>query len=435
MLMPDDRPDLGATDPVTGLPTRQMLAALATQTAMTSALIGVLDIDRFREINLHAGHAGGDQVLAAIAARLREHLGDSGIILRLGDDEFAFVASASHWPRIADCLMRLLSRLAEPVQTLEGPLQVTVSVGVARYPQDDPQIGRVFAHAEMALGLAKAHGGNGFSLYTPGMQRRASRSHALLARLRLAVEREEFLLHYQPQVDMRSGNLIGWESLLRWQPAEGKMRFPGEFIGLLEESGLIIPVGEWVTEQAARQGVRWRSAGLSDRRIAVNLSARQLRLPHIGEQMIRIVSATGWPMDGMEFEVTESMLQQDITRTTSALQQLRDRGASVAMDDFGTGFAALDLLRRMPCDRIKIDRVFLQEQLPRDAAILQSVRRLGEDLGMCVLVEGIETAAQESFLLELGFRNAQGYFYARPMAPDDCLRWASSRSYIAPPPS
>ncbi|MEN6587571.1 MAG: EAL domain-containing protein [Sulfuricella sp.] len=411
-------------DALTELPNRHLLEdrlfqALATASA-NNALVAVLhlDLDRFKTINDTFGHAFGDKLLQAVAKRLAGNVRGSDTIARFSGDEFAVVLTDVGSQENAVLVARkILDTLARPF-SLEGhEVFITPGIGIAFYPIDAANKDDLLRNADTAMSYAKAQGGNCYHFYNPDMNSGVSQRLSLETGLRYALERNEFLLYYQPQVDLRSGKIIGMEALLRWQHPERGLVSPVEFIPLLEETGLIVPVGEWVLRTACAQNSAWLAAGLPRMRMAVNLSAHQFRQSNLTDVVCLALEESGLEAELLELEVTESIMIHDLQTTLTTLNQLHVIGIQISIDDFGTGYSSLSYLKRLPISKIKIDQSFVRDICddPDDAAIADAVISLGHSLKMQVIAEGVETVAQLEYLRAHGCDEFQGYYFSRPV--------------------
>ncbi|MHB1292355.1 MAG: putative bifunctional diguanylate cyclase/phosphodiesterase [Sulfuricella sp.] len=414
-------------DPVTNLPNRLLLCDRLKQ-AMVHAqrddkLVAVMamDLDRFKIINDTFGHPVGDRLLHAVAERLANHVREGDTVARMGGDEFTFVLTDlddSH--HAGDVARKILRSLADAPFTLEDKeIFISSSMGISVYPWDGHDTTTLVKNADAALYHAKGEGRNNFQYYAREMNASAMQRLTLENALRRALEREEFLLYYQPQVDLASGRIIGMESLLRWQHPERGLVAPGEFIPLLEETGLIVPVGEWVLHTACRQGCAWQQLGFPPMRIAVNLSALQFRQPDLVGMVARILAETGLDPGSqeLEFELTESLLMKNVEETSATLHRLHEMGVKLSIDDFGTGYSSLSYLKRFPLNSLKIDQSFVRDlsSNPDDAAIVSAIIALGHGLKLSVIAEGVETAGQLAYLREMKCDEMQGFLFSRPV--------------------
>jgi diguanylate cyclase (GGDEF)-like protein len=415
---------LARRDYLTGLPNRALLAerlehSLALADRETRRLAALfLDLDRFKHINDSLGHSVGDLLLKQVAQRLSDVVRREDTLVRMGGDEFVVLMENLHHERDAALLAdKLIQALADPMEVNGLPLYLTTSIGISLYPRDARNAEGLISNADAAMYRAKACGGNTYQFYTPELTRIAHEQVTLVGELKYALERQELRLLYQPQVGIADDRLFGIEALLRWQRDGIEVAIPERIIPLAEETGLIIPIGEWVLRQACVQARIWLDAGLVLERISVNLAGPQLQRGSILATVERILADTGLPPDKLELEVTESFVMGQEDAAISTLRELRRMGVSIAVDDFGTGFSSLSRLKHLPIDRLKIDRSFVQD-LPHDAddaAIVRAIIALGHSLGLRVIAEGVETAAQAQFLLQEGCHEGQGYHFGKPV--------------------
>ena len=414
---------LALHDPLTGLPNRALLLDRLGQALAHArregglAAVFLLDLDRFKEINDTLGHPVGDQLLGAVASRIAGAVRASDTLARLGGDEFALVQPKLTQPADAAALAaKILGTFAAPFQLDGHEVHVATSIGIALFPQDGPDPDVLLKNADLALYRAKAQGRDRFRLFEPAMDEEAQARRRLERELRQALERGEFVLHYQPQLELATGRFAGVEALVRWHHPERGLVPPGAFIPAAEASGLIRPLGAWVLREACRQANAWHGRGW-ELSVAVNLSPAQLRqngvLPMIGEAL----AATGLEPARLELEITEGVLMENVQHKGDGfLRGLAADGVRLAIDDFGTGYSSLAYLKHLPVDTIKIDRSFVRDlgRHPRDEALVRGIVMLGQSLGKRVVAEGVENATQLSLLRELGCDQAQGFFIARP---------------------
>ncbi|HJW81879.1 MAG TPA: EAL domain-containing protein [Acidiferrobacterales bacterium] len=414
-------------DTLTDLPNRVLLGQRLTkaieEAEHSERLVAVLfiDLDRFKVINDTLGHDSGDELLKVVARRLSEAVRPGDTVARYGGDEFVIVlANVAHIDDVTRVVHKILGRLS-PAITIGGrELFVTPSIGVTLFPFDDDTSDELLRNADSAMFDAKEQGGNCFRFYTAEMNARAERRLTLETGLRHALERGEFLLHYQPQVDIVSGEILGAEALIRWQHPDWGLVSPAEFIPLAEETGLILPIGEWVLTEACTQTRRWHDAGHAGLRIAVNLSGRQLAQKNLVEIVAATLTRCAVARGMLELEITESLLMQDLERIAATLEALAALGVTVSMDDFGTGYSSLSYLKRLPIDVLKIDQSFVHDisSDPDDAAIVQAIIAMAHSLGIKVIAEGVETAEQLAFLRQHRCDGMQGYYFSRPLPPE-----------------
>jgi diguanylate cyclase len=413
-------------DPLTDLPNRTMFQDHLTLTLSHAnrfhKMLAVLfvDLDRFKTIVDTLGHAVGDQLLRAVAQRLKGCLEDGYTLARLGGDEFVIllpeITRADKAVKLAHTLLELLK---PAFQFSAQELHVTASIGISLYPYDGEDAETLLKNADTALYRAKEQGRNNYQLYTPAMNARAFERLALENSLRKALERKEFLLHYQPQVDVRTGMIVGAEALIRWQHPDLGIVHPSEFIPLAEETGLIVPLGEWVLKTACTQAKAWQEAGLAPFTMAVNLSARQFLQHDLTDIIARTLSETGLGAQWLEIEITESVAMQNADYTIVILRDLKEMGVLISMDDFGTGYSSLSYLKKFPINTLKMDQSFVRDIVTdaSDAAIANAVIILAHSLGLGVVAEGVETLEQEKFLREHQCDRIQGFLYSTAVAP------------------
>ena len=426
--------DQSLRDPLTGLPNRtlfydRMNHALASSSRRERLLaIGVLDLDGFKPINDQCGHAAGDWVLQQVAGRLRHVMRPTDTLARLGGDEFALLLddleTVSQLETLGD---RLLEVIREPFK-LEGRLvSISASVGFTLHPLDDGDGETMLRHADMAMYSSKNSGRDRVTVYSTAMSAEAKWYAQLSRDLRSALETEALLLHYQPQVDMATGAVIGVEALLRWKHPSRGLLLPGEFLDVLEKGPMSRRMGRYVLDSAVRQAATWHERGLS-LRIAVNVGAQHLLSPEFIEDLHDILSRYPLPAHLLEIEVTETTAIADLSSASEALAACRHLGITVALDDFGTGNAPLSYLQALPADSLKIDRGFVQGILKshKDAAIVAGVITSARLLGLEVIVEGVETEEHGCLLLKLGCRRAKGYVIAKAMPGDVVPAWIAS---------
>ncbi len=412
-------------DVLTGLANRLLLRerleqAMAVARRSTLPLwVVFIDLDRFKFVNDTLGHDAGDTLLKLIADRLRAATREVDTVARLGGDEFVLLL-----PQHANSdpgqviLQRVLDAVAQPLQVGGHEFFLTCSMGVAAYPDDGDNAETLIKHADIAMYRAKEQGRNHWQSYAPAMNASMLARLSLESELRHALERGQFHLVYQPQVELDSGTVVGMEALLRWQhPTLGAIA-PGDFIHLAEEMGLIVPIGAWALQTACAQAKAWQRAGLGGLRLAVNLSARQFRQGGLLQSVREILAVTGLEPRFLELELTESMMMQDVDQAIATMGKLKALGLQLSIDDFGTGYSSLAHLRHFPIDVLKIDKSFVSDILysADDAAIVQAIIALAHSLRLKVIAEGVETAQQLAFLRQHGCDQMQGYLFSRPLA-------------------
>jgi diguanylate cyclase (GGDEF)-like protein len=377
-----------------------------------------LDLDQFRFVNDTLGHELGDELLRLVAPRIAQALPRADTAARTGGDEFVLLLSRCRDERSAIALVRkVLDALSEPVPLAGQALVVTGSAGVAAFPGDGQDVATLVKHAEIAMYRAKEAGRNTIQFYRPALTARAQERLELESALRHALARDQFELHYQPQVDLASGRVVGMEALLRWNhPRLGQVA-PERFIGLAEETGLIVPIGAWVLRSAVMQNRAWQRAGFGPLRVAVNLSARQFAEPGLAGQVGAVLAESGLAPDSLEIEVTESSVMTDVDEAIATMKELKAMGVAMSIDDFGTGYSSLAYLKRFPVDVLKIDRSFVHDVAsdPDNAAMVKAIIALARGLRMRVIAEGVETRAQLDYLRVQGCDLVQGYLYSRAL--------------------
>jgi diguanylate cyclase (GGDEF)-like protein/PAS domain S-box-containing protein len=445
---------LALYDSLTELPNRQFFKEQLGHSLAHAQRLGqkvavlVLDLDRFKRINETLGHNVGDQLLSAVGARLTQSLRSAdyvtrsdasplaGNIARLGGDEFTIqvtgVAQASDVAKVA---RRILSALSHPFGLGGQEIVITASAGIAVYPDDGDDVDTLLKNADSAMYHAKDQGKDNYQFFSPTMNVSSLTKLTLETQLRKAIEREELVLYYQPKVDAVTWRIAGVEALIRWQHPELGLIPPVEFIPLAEETGLIVPVGDWVLAEAARQAAAWRAAGLPPISIAVNMASPSFAQPDFVSKVATALTQAKLEPGAIEIELTESVLMQDLEAARETLHALKSHGVSLSIDDFGTGYSSLAYLKRFPIDTLKIDRSFVRDVIrnAEDASITGAIIALGKSLGLAVVAEGVETEAQASFLRERGCTLMQGYFFSRPVRAEDItamLRGGSAKQRL-----
>jgi len=411
-------------DSLTNLPNRvmfnQRLEQAITQAHRNSRTLAVMfiDLDRFKIINDTLGHEAGDVLLREVAQRITHHLRTGDMVARLGGDEFVVLLEDQSDPAaIGVVAEKLITSLTENFVVSEREVHVTASIGISTYPADAQDMRSLMKFADIAMYRAKEQGRNTFQFYSDQIDVHSVERLTLESELRGALERNELVLHYQPVVEAKSGSVVGMEALVRWQRGE-ELLAPGKFIGIAEESGLIVPIGEWVLETACAQQRKWREQGLPPVRIAVNLSPRQFMHRKLVEDIVGVIGRTGCDTSLLELEITESTVMHNAPRAVAILTELKAMGIRVAIDDFGTGYSSLAYLKRFPIDSLKVDRSFVSD-VPSDSAntaITRAIIAMAHSLGLNVIAEGVETLDQLNFLREHGCDELQGYYMSMPLA-------------------
>jgi diguanylate cyclase (GGDEF)-like protein/PAS domain S-box-containing protein len=430
-------------DTLTDLPNRTLFQdrlehALARARRFGSQLaLLIIDLDRFKNFNDSLGHDMGDQVLWKAACQLRNGLREVDTLARIGGDEFVIVMeNVASQADVITVAKKVLSLLVQPISLREHQLFLTASVGISLYPQNGEDVSSLMRKADRAMHQAKNKGGDCFSFFSAEADDLVEERLFLENDLRQAVDRHELLLHYQPQIDLVSGRLVGVEALVRWQHAERGMIPPGAFIPLAEETGLIVSIGEWVLRAACIQGQLWQQAGLPPVRVAVNISTWQVRQPDFVDMVERILEESGFDPRLLELEITESAVMDNVPEAVRILNIFQQRGISLAMDDFGTGYSSLSSLQRLPLSKLKIDRSFIREVTSNanDAALTSSVIALGRTMGLGVVAEGVETEEQLHFLQQMNCAQVQGFLFSKPL-PAREVAALFKRSFVSPPVS
>jgi diguanylate cyclase (GGDEF)-like protein len=434
---------LASHDGLTSLPNRELFNELLRHAIETAGryqrqfAVLFIDLDRFKIINDSLGHDAGDILLMEIAGRLRQTLRSSDVVARLGGDEFVLILEQAAERRDVEHIARnLLTVLSQPLQLSGHECHTTASIGIAMYPSDGDDVQTLTKNADMAMYLAKEDGKNGFRFFSKEIKTQSIEALTLETALRRALERNQFALHYQPKVDIVTGQITGVEALLRWTHPELGVLPPMQFIPLAEETGLIVPIGRWVLKEACAQNMAWQRRGLLPLSMAVNLSPRQFADAHLLQDIDEALAASGMSPVLLQLEVTESMVMRNVSRAVKVLDAIQSRGIRLAIDDFGTGYSSMSLMKQFPIDTIKIDRSFVRD-LPKDSedqAIAQAIISMGKALGMTVVAEGVETTEQETFLRNHACDEMQGFLFSKALPPQELASLLGAAPLLVSPP-
>lgn len=417
-------------DMLTGLANRSLLQDRLSQAIVNSSrredalVVAFIDLDDFKLVNDSLGHDVGDELLRTIAERLKSCVRQSDTVARLGGDEFVLLLpnqatqdNGSLETNVTTLMQKLLATIFQPMTLAQREVRVTGSIGVGIYPQDGQDAETLLKNADTAMYRAKELGRNGFQFFTADLNERVRRQIELGASLRLALERKEFELYYQPQVSLHSGRIVGMEALLRWHHPELGLIGPAQFVGFSEESGLIIPIGEWVLQRACAQNKAWQDAGLPAVPVAVNISAKQCAQPDLEAVVRNALVSSGLPARFLELELTESLSMADPEKSVPLMERLKEIGIELSIDDFGTGYSNMSYLRRFPVDRLKLDISFVREITtdPSSLSISEAIITLSHSLHLEVVAEGVETEGQLALLRARGCDLIQGYYFSKPL--------------------
>lgn len=415
-------------DALTGLPNRMLFydrfttAINQAQRNREALALVFLDLDNFKTVNDTLGHSIGDQLLHDVAIRLKNKIRKADTIARLGGDEFTILLPRLKRPEdAAKITQKIIDTLRPPFSYGGREFHITASAGVALYPNDGDTTHALLRNADIALYRAKEFGKDSYQFYMPAMGYNVLERLALESNVRKALERQEFLLYYQPIIDIRSGKIAAMEALLRWQHPDYGLVYPVEFIPILEETGLIIPVGEWVINAACNQARTWQDRGLPPIRIAVNLSPRQFQQQDMVEMVARALDKSGLNPERLELEITESAVMKDVDSAVMMFHKLKEMGTYISVDDFATGYSSLSFLKRFPADTLKIDQSFIRDLMynASDAEIAKAIIALAHNLGMKAIAEGVETVEQLEFLRGLKCDEIQGHVFSLPLSVQD----------------
>ena len=422
-----DLDHLAHHDVLTDLPNRILLndrlaqaIALAHRQGKQLAVM-FMDLDRFKHINDSLGHAVGDRLLQSVAQRLVGSVRHSDTVSRQGGDEFVLLLpNIEHAADVALSAQKMLMAIAFPHLIDRHDLHIGVSIGISIYPDDGQDAESLIKNADIAMYHAKESGRNNYKFFEPDMNARAVQRQSIEAGLRRALERQEFVLHYQPKINLLSGTIVGIEALVRWQHPQHGLLEPAQFVPIAEDSGLILPIGRWVLREACLQARAWQDAGLPPITVAVNTSALEFRAGDFLEYLRATLAESRLEPCYLELELTESVLMRDAASADSVLHALADLGVKLAVDDFGTGYSSLSYLRQFPIDSLKIDQSFVNQMTsnPDDAAIVSTVISMGKSLKQRVIAEGVETSEQYAFLLAQDCDEGQGFYFCHPMVAE-----------------
>jgi diguanylate cyclase (GGDEF)-like protein len=389
--------------------------------------VSMLRVDRFKKMNDALGHTLGDRLLRDLAQRIRTAIGDRGTLARFEGDEFALLHNdTAGSEKVLEALRNLDQSLQAPFVIDGHELFTSVSVGISLFPADGTTPQELLKNAGVALDRAKSLGGNTSQFYRADMNARALERLTMEAEFRRALENQEFILYYQPQVDLVTNRIVGAEALIRWQHPQRGLLLPADFISLAEDSGLILPMGEWALRAACTQATLWRKDGLAGLRVSVNVSPHQFQQENFVETVAQILAETAVDPATVDLEITETSIMENADRVVTLLSQLQRMGLRIAIDDFGMGYSSLGYLKRLPIDMLKIDRSFVNDATtdPDDAALVATIITLAHNLRLKVMAEGVETEEQLGFLRMLKCDQGQGYFFGKPWPPDEFFRKA-----------
>jgi diguanylate cyclase (GGDEF)-like protein len=427
-------------DALTGLPNRASFTEHLEEAMRRAKRAGwplailFLDLDLFKRVNDSLGHDAGDRLLRVAAERIRRAVREADMLFRMGGDEFTVLLEDVRGPEEAAMVAgRVLEGIAEPLQLQHHEISVTASIGIALYPRDDVLGERLVKSADTAMYRAKELGRNRYAFFAPEMNERVETQMQIEAALRRALKNEEFILHFQPRVSAATGRATGAEALLRWKHPDWGLVEPARFVPLLEETGLIVPVGAWVLAEACHRAKAWQAAGLPPLRVSVNLSSRQFRSDALFEAVSEALRSSSLAPQLLEVELTESLLVENVDHAMGVMGKLKAIGTAISIDDFGTGYSSLGYLKRFPIDSLKIDKSFVRDiaTSPKDAAIVKAISALARSLGMGLIAEGVEEPWQVEFLRARHCTEMQGYLFSRPL-PAESLAEALSRPYPMP---
>jgi diguanylate cyclase (GGDEF)-like protein len=427
-------------DALTGLPNRASFTEHLEEAMRRAKRAGwplailFLDLDLFKRVNDSLGHDAGDRLLRVAAERIRRAVREADMLFRMGGDEFTVLLEDLRGPEEAAMVAgRVLEGIAEPLQLQHHEISVSASIGIALYPRDDVVGERLVKAADTAMYRAKELGRNRYAFFAREMNERVESQIMIEAALRRALKNDEFVLHYQPRVSAATGRATGAEALLRWKHPEWGLVEPARFVPLLEETGLVVPVGAWVLAEACKQARAWQAAGLPPLRVSVNLSSRQFRSEALFDAVSEALRSSDLSPQYLELELTESLLVENVDHAMGVMGKLKAIGTAISIDDFGTGYSSLGYLKRFPIDSLKIDKSFVRDiaTSPKDAAIVKAISALARSLGMGLIAEGVEEPWQVEFLRARHCTEMQGYLFSRPLPPESLVD-ALARAYPMP---
>ncbi|MFO7819801.1 MAG: EAL domain-containing protein [Halanaerobacter sp.] len=439
----EDIESLLNSDFLTGLPTRNLFSQKLKENLEKADkyddLVAVLflDLDNFKKVNDSLGHAMGDRLLSKVAKKLLNFFSNDVILARLSGDEFgAIINDLNTIPEVSELLEELISEFKNPFNIMnpegyENEIYMTLSVGAAVYPNDSQSFEQLIKKSETAKNKVKENGKNHYRFYSDEMNKEALQDLELEAKLRHAIDNDEFILYYQPQIDLNTNQVFGVEALIRWEDEELGLISPGKFIPLAERTGLIMPIGDWVLEEACREAKEFHKMGFPDLKMGINLSARQFADENLVEKISDILSQTGLNPTKLELEITESIIMKDVKKNVKKLVKLKKLGVKFSVDDFGTGYSSLSYLKEFPIGTLKIDRSFV-DQLPSDKddiAIVKSIIDLAHNLNLNVIAEGVENTEHLEFLEENHCDRIQGYYFGRPMSRDELIEFLNKEPW------
>jgi diguanylate cyclase (GGDEF)-like protein len=412
-------------DALTGLPNRTLLRDRLAQAVLYAAryerwvTVAFIDLDNFKFVNDSLGHNTGDALLKIISNRMVGCVRSTDTVVRLGGDEFVvlLVDQPKNEDLISVTLQKIRAAIGAPIHIHEHDFAVTCSIGLANYPKDGADADTLLANADAAMYRAKEIGRDNFQFYTPELNTKVHEKFVLQKELRTAILRSEFVIHYQPQVDLRTGRVFAVEALVRWAHPTRGLLSPLKFIPMAEETGLIVPIGEWTLRTACRQNKAWQEAGLAHINVCVNVSARQFKEKNWVSRVAGALRESRLEAKYLELELTETLIMQDVDQAIATMKELQTLGVQLSIDDFGTGYSSLAALKRFPVGRLKIDKSFIEDILRDESsnAVAKAIISLGQNLHLRVIAEGVETKDQVAFLRENHCDEMQGYFFSKPI--------------------